>query len=124
MSFFWFPFYNAKITSALNASVNSTCAQPPPPGLLGGIYPPCQSRGWGICKFCTARGPDICQPRGHFRAFDTQAVSHQNITTQRVLYWKKKRIGSSVKDRNEEGCKGMFSILCMHFFIAYRAKIP
>ena len=27
----------------------------------------------------------ICQPRGHSRAFDTHAVSHQNITTQKVL---------------------------------------
>ena len=26
-----------------NASVNSTCAQP------------CQSWGWGVCKFCTAQ---------------------------------------------------------------------
>ena len=36
------------------ASVNSICAQPPPlplpPGPLRGICPPCQSRGWGICK--------------------------------------------------------------------------
>ena len=62
---------------------------PPPPGLLGGIYPPCQSRGWGICKFCTARGPGICQPPGHSRAFDTHAVSYQNITTQKVLLEKK-----------------------------------
>ena len=46
-----------------NASVNSSCAQPPP-GLLQGICPPCQSRGWGICKFCAVRGPGICHPRG------------------------------------------------------------
>ena len=39
------------------------------PGLLRGIWPPCRSRGWGICKFFTARGPGICQPRGHSRAF-------------------------------------------------------
>ena len=38
--------------------------RPGPPGLLRGIYTPCQSRGWGICKFCTARGPGIRQPRG------------------------------------------------------------
>ena len=84
------------------ASVNSTWAQPPPPtfGLLRGICPPCQSRGWGICKFCTARGPGICQPPGHSRAFDTHAVSYQNITTQKVLL-EKKQIGSSVKDRNK-----------------------
>ena len=73
------------------ASDNSTCAQAPPPpfGLLR-----------GICKFCTARGPGICQPPGHSRAFDTHAVSYQNITTQKVLL-EKKQIGSSVKDRNK-----------------------
>ena len=75
-------------------------APPPSPGLLRGICPPCQSRGWGICKFCTARGPGICQPPGHSRAFDTHAVSYQNITTQKVLL-EKKQIGSSVKDRNK-----------------------
>ena len=73
---------------------------PPPPGLLRGICTPCQSRGWGICKFCTARGPGICQPPGHSRAFDTHAVSYQNITTQKVLL-EKKQIGSSIKDRNK-----------------------
>ena len=30
---------------------------PLPPGLLRGICPPCQSRRWGICKFCKPRGP-------------------------------------------------------------------
>ena len=64
-------------------------SRPPPPLLLRTICPPCQSRGLGICKFCVARGPGICQPRGHFRAFDTHAVSYQNITTQRILLGKK-----------------------------------
>ena len=45
-----------------------------------------------ICKFCSARGADICQPRGYSKDFDTHAVSYQNITTQRILlekqaYW-------------------------------------
>ena len=75
---------------------------PPPPRLLRTICPPCQSRGLGICKFCVARGPSICQPRGHFRAFDTHAVSYQNITTQRILLGKKaEQIDSSVKDRKK-----------------------
>ena len=83
------------------ASVNSTCAAPPPPpGLLRGIFPPCRSRGWGICKFCIARGPGIYQPPGHSRTFDTHAVFYQNITTQKVLL-EKTQIGSSVKDRNK-----------------------
>ena len=33
----------------------STSTAPPSPGLLRGICPPCQSRGWDICKFCAAR---------------------------------------------------------------------
>ena len=61
--------------------VNSSCALPPPPGLPQGIYPPCQTRRWGIYKICAARGPGICQPRD----FDTHAVSYQNMTTQRIL---------------------------------------
>ena len=72
-----------------NASDNSSCAQPPPPppspGLLQGICPLCQSRGWGICKSCAARGPGICQSRGQPRAFDTHAVSYHNNTTQTIL---------------------------------------
>ena len=73
-----------------NASVNSTCAQYPHPRLLRGICLPYQSWGWGICKFCTAQGPGICQPLGHSRAFDTHAVFYQNITTQKVLLEKKR----------------------------------
>ena len=89
-----------------NASVNSICAQDPP-GLLQGI---CQSRGWGICKFCAAWGPGICQPLGYFQAFDTYMVSYQNITTQRILlekqaYW----LLYQRQEKIEEGCKGMFS---------------
>ena len=37
------------------ASVNSSCAHPPP-GQLRGSCTPCHSRGWGISKFGTARG--------------------------------------------------------------------
>ena len=84
-----------------NTSVNSSRAEPPPPpGVLQGICSSCQSREWGICKFCTARRPGICQLQGYSRAFDTHAVSYQNITTQKVLQ-QKKQIGASVKDRNK-----------------------
>ena len=106
------------------ASVKSSCAQPPPPPpppprLLQGICPPCQSRRWGICKFCAARGQGICQPRGYSRASDTYAVSYQNINTQRMLLEKSRLALLS----RTGGCKGMFLILCMHFIIAYQARI-
>ena len=50
------------------ASVNSSCAQPPsppPPGYCGAFARLVSPGGWGIYKFCTVRGPGICQPRGH-----------------------------------------------------------
>ena len=62
---------------------------------------PCQSRGWGICKFFTARGPRAFANAGAIPELsNTHAVSHQNKTTQRVLL-EKKQIGLSVKDRNK-----------------------
>ena len=50
-------------------------APPPPPGLLRGICPSCQSQGWGICKFCAARGPFLSF--WHARGF----LSENNYTT-------------------------------------------
>ena len=79
------------------------CAQPPPPphpGLLRVICLPRHSRGGAFANFALPRGPGICQPRGHLRAFDTHAVSYKNITRQKVLL-EKKQIGSPVKDRNK-----------------------
>ena len=88
------------------------------------LFPPCHSQGWGICKFCAAREPRICQPRGQPRAFETHAVSYQNITTQRILLKKQADwLICQRREKIEEVCKSMFSILCMHFFIAYEARI-
>ena len=53
-------------------------APSPPPRATAGHLPAFSVPGWGICKFCAARGPGICQPRGNFRAFDTLAVSYQD----------------------------------------------
>ena len=94
------------------ASVNSSCAQlpsPPPsnPRATAGHLPAflvwVGGGGGGvvICKFCAARGPGICQPRGNLRKI-ADRVAHLSRTG---------------------GCKGMFSILCMQFFIAYQARI-
>ena len=61
-----------------NTSVNSSCAHPP--GFCGAFPLPCQSRSWGISKFCTARESGISQPRGQPRAFDMNVVSYPKIT--------------------------------------------
>ena len=99
----------------MHQSIPAAPSPPSPPGLLRGICPPCQSRGWGICKFCTARGLGICQPQDHSWAFDTHAVTYQNITTRR-FYWKKKAdwLICQGEEYIEEASKGMLSILCMH----------
>ena len=118
-------FQNSHSTEIMHQSIPAAPSpSPPPPGLLRGICAPCQSRGWGISKFCAARGPGICQPRGQNRAFDTHAVFCQHITTQRILMEKQAdRLICQGREKIEEVCKGMFSILCMHFFIAYQARI-
>ena len=100
------------------ASVNFSCTQPPPPPSSN--LPALSVPGWGICKFCAARGPGICQPQGQTQAFDTHAVSYQNITTLRILLGKHADwLICRGQEKIEEVCKGMFSMLCMHFFIAY-----
>ena len=117
---FYFYFYHSICSRSSapnlfrNASVNSSCAQPlhsppPPPhhGLLRGIYPPFQSRGTGIC-----------QTWGSTQAFETYAVSYQKITTQRILLEKQAYWLYQGQEQIEEGFKGMFSILCMNFFVA------
>ena len=107
----------------LNASVNSSWAQPPPPGYCGAFARLVSPRGWGICKFCAARGPSICQTPGQARAFDMHAVSYQNITQRILLEKQADWLIFWGREKSEEVCKGMFSILCMHFFIAYQARI-
>ena len=106
----------------------SISAAPSPPGQLRGICPPCQSRGRGISQFLATRGPGICQPRGQTRAsFDgllhargfLSAYNYTEDFTGKKGY----RLICQRREKIEEVCKGMFSILCMHFFIAYQARI-
>ena len=107
----------------MHQSIPAWPSLPPPPGLLRGICPPCQSRGWGICKFNTYPGAGHLPTPGPY-PFDTHAVSYQNISTQKVLQ-QKKQIGSSVKDRNKfkRVVKACSRFYAMHFFIAYQARI-
>ena len=89
----------------------------PFPGPLGNICLPCHFRGWGIIKFCVARGSGICPPR----AFDTYYVDFDSHITKRGgFYWKhiNKQIGSSIKDAKNvwEVFRGMTSQF-MHAFL-------
>ena len=108
----------------MHQSIPAAPSQTPPlpPGLLRGICPPCHSRGWGVCKFCAAWGQGFANLEANPRTFDTHAVSYQNITTRRILLEKQADwLICQGQEKIEEICKGVFSILCMYFFIAYQA---
>ena len=54
----------------------------------------------------------------------THAVFYQNLTTQRILLEKQEDwLICHGREKIEEVYKGMSSILCMHFFIAYQPRI-
>ena len=97
---------------------------PPPHRATVGRLPTLLVPGVGNLQILLCPGTRHLPTPGYSQAFGTHAVSYQNITTQRILlekqtYW----LICQGKEEIEEGCKGMFSILCMHFFIAYQARI-
>ena len=93
---------------------------PPLPRATAGHLPALSVSGVGRLQILRCPGPGICQPR----AFDTHAVSCQNTTAQRILLEKQGDwLICQGQETIEEVCKGMFSILCMHVFIAYQARI-
>ena len=69
---------------------------PPTPGLQRGICPPCQSRGWGVCKFCAARGRVFANPE-----LLTRTRFPVRIQLHKGFYWKNKGISSFAKDRKQ-----------------------
>ena len=79
----------------MHQSIPAAPIHPPPPGLLRGICSPCQSRGWGICKFCTAQAARHLPTPGPLASF-----SHARSFLSEYNY-SEGFIGSSVKDRNK-----------------------
>ena len=63
-------------------SVNSSCAQPPPPQATLGHLPTLSVLGVGHLQIlCTAQGPGIGQPQGQPQTFDTHGfLSEYNYT--------------------------------------------
>ena len=71
----------------------------PPPRATAGHLLALSVPGVGHLQILCCSGAGHLPTRGQPRAFDTHAVSYQNITTQRILLKKKnKQIGSFVKD--------------------------
>ena len=90
---------------------------PPTPRLLRGICLPFQSRGWGICNFCSARGPCICQLPGLFPSFWHARGTHLpsffvptpgDLTTEEppppgIWYQAKKKIANARESAGDGG---------------------
>ena len=105
----------AYIRCKCNASVNSSCAHPPP-GQLRGICVPCQSRGWGISKFGTARGSGICLPPGYWHAHVVSDSKSKHGGFYRKGPVVRRRLDRL--PRTGQTC-GVF-LDFMHFFIAHQ----
>ena len=118
----------ARVTSSAgyDASANSSFAQPnpPPPPATAGHFPALSVLGVGHLQILCCPGAGHLPNLGPTRTFDTHTVSYQKITTQRILLelqadW----LICQGQERIGEVCVGMISILRMHFFIAYHARI-
>ena len=107
--------------------IPAAAKQSPPPPLprYRGAFARLVSPGGGVfANFVLPGGRAFAKPRGHSRAFDKQAVSYQHITTQRILLGTKADwLICHGHEKIREVCKGVFLILCMHFFIAYQTRI-
>ena len=110
-----------------NASVNSTCcAQPPLPRATAGHLPALSVPGLGHLQMLHCPGAGHLPSPGPFPSFwrVRDFLSEYNYTegfTGKKAEW----LICQGQEKIVEGCKGMFSILyvCMHFFIAYQARI-
>ena len=108
----------------MDQSIPAEPSTPPPPApeYCGAFAHLVSARGGAFANFVLPGGQ--APPRGHSQAFDTHAVSYQIIATKRILLGKKADwLICQGQEKIEEGCKGMFLILCMHFFIGYQARI-
>ena len=114
----------ADLKHKLNASVNSSCAQPqhfppPPPGYCGAFASLVSPGGGAFANFALPGDRVFANPE-----LLTRTQFPINITTQRILLERQADwLICQGREKIEEVCKDMFSILCMHFFIAYQARI-
>ena len=97
----------------------SISAAPSPPGYCGAFARLISPRGGAFANFTLPGRRAFANPE-----LLTRTRFPINITTQRILLEKQADwlIGQG-REKIEEVCKGMFSILCIHFFIAYQARI-
>ena len=98
----------------MHQSIPAVPRPPPPPSGYCGAF----------AIFALPGGQAFADPGTNPKLLTRTRVSYQNITTQRILLEKQADwLICQGQQKIEEVCKGMFSISCMHFFIAYQARI-
>ena len=112
----------------MHQSIPAAAKQPPhlpPPSRYRGAFARLVSPGGGVfANFVLPGGRAFANP-GDIPERLTSKRFPISILLHKGFYWERKQIGSSVMDMKKirEVCKGMFLILCMHFFIAYQTRI-
>ena len=107
-----------------NASVNSSCAQHPPPRATAGHLPALSVPRVGHLQILSCPGAGHLPAPGPFLTFwHARGLLSENNYTEDFTGKESRLAHLSRTGKIEEVCKGMFLILCMHFFIAYRARI-
>ena len=99
-------------------------APSPPPRATVGDLPALSVPGGGaFANFTLPGGRAFANPGANSELL-TRTRFPINITTQRILLEKQADwLICQGREKIKEVFKGMFSILCMHFFIAYQARI-
>ena len=99
----------------------------PPPGYCGAFTCLVSPRGGAFANFVLPGGRAFAYPRAIRKVLTRTRFpvnSYQNITTQRILLGGKADwLTCQGQEKIEEGCKGMFLILCTHFFTDYQTRI-
>ena len=100
-------------------------AAPSLPRAIAGRFARIVSPGGGTLAKLRCLGVGHLPTPGPPLTFDTHVASYPNITKQWIFLEKKKAdwLISQGREKIVEGSKDMFSILCMHFFIAYQSGI-
>ena len=110
--------------ASMHQSIPAEPRPPPPPPhrIIAGHLTTLSVPGVGHLQILCCLG---ARPHpGAIPKLDTHAVSYQIIATKRISLGKKADwLICQGQEKIEEGCKGMFLILCMRFFIGYQARI-
>ena len=112
------------------ASVNSTCAQPPAPcpRATAGHLPAMSVPGVGHLQILHCPGAGHLPTPGPFPSFWHARGFLSEYNLHRRFYWKKKQIGSSVKDRNKlkrvvKACSRFYARIFLHCLSKLHSEI-